>query len=155
MQQWWKWLAPAGIVIGAALLVAGGIAPAQGSGAWPAWTTPGSKIVPIVSVGTPGVRLGMAQVSGPAKQMPQVKAVLQLDADFKSARAKILVPSNSMTDLRRVQGTAVTAVVQYNLLSFSRPKAAPAKTAAQQSKSQKAYKKHHGHKKHGSCKHGR
>ncbi|HEX2949803.1 MAG TPA: hypothetical protein VHV83_09600, partial [Armatimonadota bacterium] len=83
---------------------------------WPRWSTPATAIVPIVSVGTPGLRLGLAQVTGPKREVGRVKAVLQLDADFKSVRMKILVPSDSYTDLRRVQGTAVTGLVQYKLL---------------------------------------
>lgn len=79
----------------------------------------GTKIVPILSVGTPGLRLGMAQVSGPASQTTRVQAVLQLDAEYKGVRAKILVPSYSLTSLRRVQQTAVTAVVQYQLIDFT------------------------------------
>lgn len=86
---------------------------------WPRWTTPATKIVPIISAGTPGLRLGLAQVSGPKQEVNRVRAVLQLDADFKSVRMKILVPSDSYTDLRRVQGTAVTGIVQYKLLDFS------------------------------------
>ena len=94
-------------------------AEAAGRWYWPSWTNPGTKLVPILSAGTPGVRLGLAQVTGPKLRVRQVRAVLQIDGDFGGIRAKILVPSNSMTSLDRVQGTAVTAVAQYSLLGFS------------------------------------
>lgn len=82
------------------------------------WTRPVSKIVPILSVGTPGLRLGLAQVSGPKGPIDHVKAVLQLDAEYKGVRAKVMVPSDSFTSLHRVDGTAVSAVVQYQLVDF-------------------------------------
>ncbi|MHB9132237.1 MAG: M48 family metallopeptidase [Armatimonadota bacterium] len=86
---------------------------------WPSWTNAETKIVPILSVGTPGVSIGFAQVTGPAERVNKVRAVLQLDATFKSiGRVKAFVPSDSYTDLRRVQGTAVTALLQYNAMKF-------------------------------------
>lgn len=86
---------------------------------WPSWANAETKIVPILSVGTPGVSIGFAQVSGPAERVNKVRAVLQLDATFKSVvRVKAFIPSDSYTDLRRVQGTAVTALLQYNAMKF-------------------------------------
>ncbi|HEY3417463.1 MAG TPA: M48 family metalloprotease [Armatimonadota bacterium] len=87
--------------------------------AWPSWEDIDRKIVPIVSLGTPGVRLGLAQVTGPRERVDDVKAVLQIDAEFqKAARIKVFVPSNSLTSLHRVQGTAVTALIQYTAFKF-------------------------------------
>lgn len=161
MQHKWKWVmavscaipllvfsgicATRGIISGGALATYGiGCAEAAvakstvaRATAWPRWSNPGTKIVPIVSLGTPGLRLGFAQVSGPKTLVTRVKAVLQLDGDFKSVRAKIMVPSDSYTDLRRVQGTAVTAVLQYKLLDFSKKKAQPVAAAQQKSSSSK------------------
>lgn len=121
-------------------------------GSWPQWTNPTSKIVPIVSAGTPGVRLGIAQVRGPKRQVDRVRAVLQIDGDFKSVRAKILVPSDSLTDLRRVQGTAVSGVAQYRLVTFgsSKKDAPPPPEESCCPKhnhgKHKGWKKHHGHR---------
>ncbi|OPZ81057.1 MAG: hypothetical protein BWY76_03153 [bacterium ADurb.Bin429] len=104
------------------------------------------------------MKIGLAQVTGPATHVPKVKAVLQLEGDFTRARAKLLIPSNSMTDLRRVQGTAVTGVVDYQLMDFSKKKPAkPAAKAKSKSKSQKQppRKAASGHKHHHGCKHRR
>ncbi|MHB9025543.1 MAG: M48 family metalloprotease [Armatimonadota bacterium] len=86
---------------------------------WPSWDDTERKIVPIVSLGTPGLRLGLAQVTGPRDRVDDVKAVLQIDAEFqKAARIKVFVPSNSLTSLHRVQGTAVTMLIQYTAFKF-------------------------------------
>jgi hypothetical protein len=156
------------LVLGSALVLGAvtlGIRQADAAGTWPSWSKTSTKIVPIVSVGTPGLRLGLAQVTGPASKMPLVRAVLQLDGDFKSVRAKIFVPSDSMTDLRRVQGTAVTGVVSYRLLDFSRkptppPAVAPSTSGGHHCPGKTSWKptphgnngghgKHKGHYKHG------
>lgn len=137
MYQWWKWVVGLAVLCSIPVLLCvltgktldstrAEAATTRGKYAWPNWTsTPGTKIVPIVSAGTPGLRLGLAQVSGPKTLVTRVQAVLQLDADFKSVRVKMLVPSDSLTSLRRVQGTAVTAVLQYELMDFSKKKAQP------------------------------
>ncbi len=86
---------------------------------WPAWTNPATKIVPIFSLGTPGLRVGFAQVTGPAERINDVRSVIQIDAVFqRAARARVLVPSSELTGLNRVQGTAVTALLQYGLVRF-------------------------------------
>lgn len=86
---------------------------------WPAWTTPDTKIVPIISLGTPGLQLGFAQVSGPKERVAQVKSVVQLDAEFqKAARLRIFVPSSVLLGMNRVQGVAVSALLQYGLFRF-------------------------------------
>lgn len=138
MLQWKRWL-PWCIGLCSLLLVAGSFwfatralrapysraeAASSRAASWPLWTNPGTKLVPIFSAGSPGVRLGLAQVSGPKTLVTRVLAVMQVDGDFNSVRAKIFVPSDSVTSLRRVQGTAVTALVQYRFFSFSSHKAA-------------------------------
>jgi hypothetical protein len=86
---------------------------------WPEWTDPKEKIVPIISIGTPGVRLGAAQVTGPAERVEKVKSVVQLDARFKKAvQLYIYLPSSELAGLNRVQGVAVTALLEYKLMSF-------------------------------------
>lgn len=86
---------------------------------WPAWTNPGNKVVPVVSAGSPGIRLGAAQIVGPQERIDQVKAVFQLDLEFqKTARIRVFIPSSSLTALNRVQGTAVSALLQYTLFRF-------------------------------------
>jgi len=139
MQQMWKWLRKPVIGVSALLLMGGlgyafaglaGMALPWGprlaraeaaieEAAWPRWVHPGTAIVPILSAGSPGIRLGLAQVSGPRRRVDQVKAVLQIDGQFDSIRGKLLIPSNSYTSLDRVQGTAVTAILQYELMNFS------------------------------------
>lgn len=86
---------------------------------WPDWTNTTTKIVPIVAVGTPGIRLGAAQVTGPRDRVGQVDAVLQLDVVFQRvARVRVFIPSTSYTRIDRVQGVAVSALLQYGLFSF-------------------------------------
>jgi hypothetical protein len=92
---------------------------ADGSESWPAWTNPKTKIVPVLAAGTPGVSLGAAQVTGPSDRVDNVKAVLQLSLEFqKTARVYVYVPSSSITGLSRVQGTAVSALLQYTVFRF-------------------------------------
>jgi len=84
---------------------------------WPEWHDTNTRIVPIIAVGTPGVSLGAAQVTGPANRVNQVDAVLQLDATFRNtARIYAFIPSASLTSVDRVQGVAVTALLNYNLI---------------------------------------
>ena len=86
---------------------------------WPDWTNAGTKIVPIISLGTPGLRLGFAQVSGPENRVDQVDAVAQLDLVFRDvAQVYAFIPSSSLTALDRVQGVAVTALLNYELVRF-------------------------------------
>jgi len=83
---------------------------------WPAWTNPTTKIVPIISLGTPGVSLGFAQVTGPTERVAQVRSVVQLSAVFeRAARVLAFVPSSETAGMNRVQGVAVTALLQYQL----------------------------------------
>jgi len=86
---------------------------------WPDWTDPKDKIVPIISIGTPGVRIGAAQITGPAERVDQVKSVVQLDARFKkAAQVYMYIPSSELVGLNRVQGVAVTALLDYKLMRF-------------------------------------
>jgi hypothetical protein len=102
-----------------ALRVTGGPVVAGVQESWPAWTNVGNKIVPILSAGSPGIRLGAAQVVGPQERIAQVEAVFQVDLEFqRTARIRVFIPSSSLTGLNRVQGTAVSALLQYELFRF-------------------------------------
>lgn len=86
---------------------------------WPDWTNSTTKIVPIVNVGTPGISLGAAQVTGPQQRVDQVRAVLQVEVVFqRTARILVFVPSSEISNLKRVQGVAVSALLQYQLFQF-------------------------------------
>lgn len=88
-------------------------------GEWPAWTEASTKVVPILSAGTPGLQLGFAQVTGPRGRVDRVRSVFELDAEFQRiARVKIFIPSESLTSLGRVQGVAVTGLLQYQVIRF-------------------------------------
>ncbi len=77
-----------------------------------------SKIVPIISVGS-GLRIGGAQVTGPKEHIEQVKAVAQIEGDYKDAiRVRLLVPvstENIVQNLSRVPQTSVTGLVDLKL----------------------------------------
>ncbi|OPZ80708.1 MAG: hypothetical protein BWY76_03279 [bacterium ADurb.Bin429] len=65
------------------------------------------------------MRLGAAQVIGPQERINQVEAVFQVDLEFqRAARVRVFIPSSSLTGLNRVQGTAVSALLQYELFRF-------------------------------------
>lgn len=71
------------------------------------------KIVPIISVGQ-GLHIGAAEVVGPKSRVAEVKAVAQLEADFKKlsdTRIRALVPvasENVVSNLKRVDQVAVS-----------------------------------------------
>ena len=70
-----------------------------------------SKIVPIISVGT-GLRVGAAQVSGEAAQVARVRAVAQIEGDYRGrARVRALVPigTEEVDGINRIPRTSVTA----------------------------------------------
>lgn len=77
-----------------------------------------SKIVPIISAGN-GLRIGGAQVTGPKEYIKQVKAVAQIEGDYKNAvRVKIMVPVSTeklLQKLSRVPQTSVTGLVDIKL----------------------------------------
>lgn len=72
-----------------------------------------TKVVPVLSVGT-GKYIGAVQVVGPTEQVEKVKAVGQLEGGFNNiARAKALIPlaTTDVTNLSRVQGVGVSAII--------------------------------------------
>ena len=81
------------------------------------WERQADKIVPIFSIGTPGVSIGAARVVGPSVQVGKVKAVAQVEVQFKEVvRGRVYIPVSSIsTRLDRVQGTSVEALIDYNL----------------------------------------
>ncbi|MBI3912200.1 MAG: hypothetical protein HY320_14880 [Armatimonadetes bacterium] len=76
------------------------------------------KIVPILTFGS-NLNVGAAQVSGPADKVRDVKAVAQLETDYKDwARIKILVPVHSEDVVRRIErvpGVSITAIADVRL----------------------------------------
>src|SRR5687767_11149247 len=81
-----------------------------------------AKVVPILSVGS-GEYVGAVQVTSPQESLDKVKAVAQLEGNFgvglirTSVRIKGLVPieARSLTNLRRVPGVGVSALVDIKL----------------------------------------
>ena len=76
-----------------------------------------TKVVPILSVGQGGY-VGAAQVAGPTDTLNQVRAVLQVEGRLGgSFRFNGLVPVNSrsLTNVSRVNGTGVSAVIDVKL----------------------------------------
>lgn len=76
-----------------------------------------TKVVPIISLGSGGY-VGAAQVIGRARLLDKVKAVAQIEADFHSFRAKVLIPVTSkkpLKDLKRVYGVGVSAVIDVKI----------------------------------------
>lgn len=72
-----------------------------------------TKVVPIISVGS-GKYVGAVQVVGPKSQVDKVQAVGQLEGSFNNiARAKALIPlaTKDVTNLNRVQGVGVSAMI--------------------------------------------
>jgi len=81
------------------------------------WEAQEDKVVPVFSIGTPGISIGAARVSGPKVEVAKVKAVAQIEAEWKRvARARIYVPVASISiKPERVQGVSVNALIDYNL----------------------------------------
>jgi len=97
--------------------------PAQVAGSREAvdWTGQANKVVPILSVGTPGVSIGAARVSGPERQVSETKAVAQLEAEFRRvARIRVLIPVSDLdiTRPQRVQGVSVNALIDMRVVGF-------------------------------------
>lgn len=73
-----------------------------------------TKVVPVISIGNGGY-IGAVQVVGPSAQVAQVKSVGQLEGSFNNSlfRAKALIPLSTMdvTNLSRVQGVGVSAII--------------------------------------------
>jgi len=81
------------------------------------WERQDDKIVPIFSIGTPGLSIGAARVVGPEVEVGKVKAVAQIEAEFKDVvRARIYVPVSSISVRpQRVQGVSVSALIDYRM----------------------------------------
>ncbi len=77
-----------------------------------------TKVVPILSIGS-GTRVGAAQVGANTKTaIDNTKAVAQLEGEFKSIRAKALIPidsENPIKQFKRVKGVGVTAIIDVKL----------------------------------------
>ena len=77
-----------------------------------------TKVVPILSIGS-GTRIGAAQVGANTQSaLDRTKAVAQLEGEFKSIRAKALIPIDSENPIRqfkRVKGVGVTAIIDVKL----------------------------------------
>jgi hypothetical protein len=81
-----------------------------------------TNVVPILSVGR-GTYAGAVQVSGPTKQVDQVKAVAQLEGQARigvTVRAKVLIPisNRNVTDptkLSRVKGVGIASLLDIKL----------------------------------------
>jgi hypothetical protein len=75
------------------------------------------KIVPIITVGS-NLNVGAAQVAGSEDDVDNVKAVAQLETDYKDvARIKILVPvkSQNLSKIDRAPGVSVIAIADVNI----------------------------------------
>lgn len=80
-------------------------------------TSYATKVVPIISMGSGGY-IGAVQVVGPKAKVDQVKAVGQLEASFaKVARVKAMIPldADSITNINRVEGVGVGAIIDFKL----------------------------------------
>ncbi|MFN3649098.1 MAG: hypothetical protein ACK47B_05905 [Armatimonadota bacterium] len=102
-----------------AALISGAVQPAQAQyGSRDYYPNLDKKIVPIITVGS-SLNIGAAQVAGKKSDVDRVKAVAQLETDYKDvARIKILVPvqsENVVQHIDRVPGVSVTALADYAL----------------------------------------
>lgn len=77
-----------------------------------------TKVVPILSIGS-GTGIGAAQVGANTQAaLDRTKAVAQLEGEFKSIRAKALIPidsENPIKQFKRVKGVGVTAIIDVKL----------------------------------------
>lgn len=78
-----------------------------------------TKVVPIISLGKGGYA-GAVQVAGPKYAVNKVQAVVQLETDFHGLggvrlRALIPVSTKSATNIRRVNGVGVSAIIDFKL----------------------------------------
>jgi hypothetical protein len=76
-----------------------------------------TKVVPILSLGGGGY-IGAAQVVGTPENVKRVKAVIQLEGNFGSARAQVLVPTGTEKaggNPEREKGVGVSAVVEFKI----------------------------------------
>lgn len=80
-----------------------------------------TKVVPIVTVGSNSYA-GAVQISGPKEKVEKVKAVAQLEGEFKDGdfRIRALIPINTtnpidIKNIDRIEGVGVTALVDINV----------------------------------------
>lgn len=78
-----------------------------------------TKVVPILSIGS-GSYLGAVQVTGDQRDLDNVKAVAQLEGNVRvigGVRLRALVPiaSRSVSNIKRVPGVGVSALVDIKL----------------------------------------
>ena len=78
-----------------------------------------TKVVSVLSAGSRGA-VGIVQVSGPREQVDKVKAVAQLQTQVRALstiQARVLIPidANSLSNIRRVPGVGVSAIVDIKL----------------------------------------
>ena len=76
-----------------------------------------TKVVPILSLGGGGY-IGAAQVVGNPDNVKTVKAVVQVEAKFGSARAKVLLPTTTdkvSGNPDRAKGVGVSAVIEFKI----------------------------------------
>jgi hypothetical protein len=80
-----------------------------------------TKVVPIISGGINSRKaIGAAQVMGPRAQVEKVKAVAQLEQDLfgKEIKIRAMIPietKNIVSDIKRVEGVAVSGIVDLKL----------------------------------------
>jgi hypothetical protein len=75
-----------------------------------------TKVVPILTVGK-GAKVGAAQVIGEKADVDKVKAVAQLEGSASKLGFKALIPVESLdlTNLKRVYGVGLSALIDYKL----------------------------------------
>ncbi|RMG22207.1 MAG: hypothetical protein D6724_10835 [Armatimonadetes bacterium] len=77
-----------------------------------------TKVVPIISAGS-GTHVGAAQVMGPASEVNKVRAVAQVEGKVFGGvvRIKALIPvsTTSVTNIRRVDGVGVSAIIDVKI----------------------------------------
>ena len=75
-----------------------------------------TKVVPILSLGGGGY-VGAAQVVGNPENVKRVKAVIQVEGNFGSVRAQVLLPTevDKSKNPDRAKGVGVSAVVEFRI----------------------------------------
>jgi len=74
-----------------------------------------TKVVPILSLGSGGY-IGAAQVVGNPDAVKRVKAVVQVEGNFGSVRAQILLPTETEGGSpERAKGVGVSAVIEFRI----------------------------------------
>ena len=81
-----------------------------------------TKVVPVLSIGR-GTYVGAVQITGPTRQVAQVRAVAQVEGQAKigfNIRVKGLIPVSDrsvkdLTSLKRVSGIGITGIIDGKL----------------------------------------